>query len=611
GLEGNGDEYLTIDGFKVTYSFPESYVDKQVLMSLLVFDGDGSDEDKIRINITRDYTPKLRQELPDVWLEEGETRYNVFDMDEYFEDPDEDSLFYSFGETHVNIQINYDHTVDISAPSNWNGVDTVTFRARDPMGAIAEDTILVFVQPINDPPIIEGLPEIFTVHHDWDYSLNLLPYISDEDNEMNELFLILADEHIRIDPLSHLKIIMNYPRSMLGMEVAVDLVVSDGRDTGSQSVTVKVTDNWPPEIQREMADVSFYEDEELVNAFNLNDYFTDKDSKTLFYTRGQEFVKIIINVDGSVDFTALDNWFGVEIVTFRATDETNAFVENVITVTVIPVNDPPVIKPIPTQKGQVNHLWKIGLKEFISDIDNDFSELEITVDSYIIDVMVSGDELLIYSDEPIVENVTIIVSDGMMTISKSLLIEIYEGESTPSGSNDNLLPNLWLLILVILILVSLSGYTAYRKYVGNYRIEEIFWINNNGILITHVSSTKSKHVADEYVVSGMLTAIVNFTQEAFTDTAQNKAAWGVKEIQMDEKNILVERGEHTFLATVFSGRSGKILYSKSGNVLRKVEGKYEKKLKSWDGNLNKYKGAKKIIGSMLPSETQEKSKVKK
>ena len=44
-----------------------------------------------------------------MWLEEGEMKLNVFDLDEYFDDPDEDSLFYSFGETHVSVNINENH----------------------------------------------------------------------------------------------------------------------------------------------------------------------------------------------------------------------------------------------------------------------------------------------------------------------------------------------------------------------------------------------------------------------------------------------------------------------------------------------------------------------
>jgi hypothetical protein len=147
--------------------------------------------------------------------------------------------------------------------------------------------------------------------------------------------------------------------------------------------------------------------------------------------------------------------------------------------------------------------------------------------------------------------------------------------------------------------------------VGNYRVEEVFWINNNGILLSHVTSTKSKHRADEFVVSSMLTAIVNFTQDAFSDEEKDRAAWGIKEIQMDEKNILVERGKYSLLATVFTGKSGKRLYSKSGAILRNVEEKHKEKLKGWDGNLSHFKGAKIVLDEILPLNTPDEPEIKK
>ncbi len=602
---------IQVSGFKVTYNYPESCINKQIFISLIAFDGNGSDGDTIQINVTDNYSPKLKSELPDVLLEEGEIKYNVFDLNDHFEDPDENSLFYSIGDTHVSVIINENHSVDISSPSGWNGVDIVTFRARDPIGAIAEDTILVTVVPVNDPPVIEGVPDIFIVHYDADYSFDLTPYISDEDNDIDELFLILSDEYIRTDPVNTVKIIMNYPEELIGMEIPVRLIVSDGLDTGSTEVTVKVTDDWPPEILKTIPDISFYEDEIVKNLFDLNEYFSDRDSNALYFSYGQENVNIIINSNGSVDFSALPNWNGVETVTFRATDPTDAFAENIITVTVIPVNDAPIIQPIPDQIGIAKNLWRVDLTEFIDDIDNDITELKISVISNKLDIIISGRELVIYSEKPLIEKITITVNDGLEEASGTMLIEIQEEHSKSAAMDNNLISLLWLLILIIIIIVTLTGYTAWRRYVGNYRTEEVFWIYNDGILIFHETSKKTKRRADKNIVSGMLTGILDFTQEAFSEEELNKKEWGIKEIQMNGKNILVERGNYTFLATIFSGRSGKKLYAESRNVLKIVESKYKKKLKDWDGNTKKLIGAKKILKSMVTSKIHNNSKLKK
>ncbi len=598
-IDANQNEHLVINGLKVTYTYPEAFVGKTIYVSLIVFDGEGSSGDTIQVNVTDDYTPILKRELPDVFLFEGETKKNVFDIDEYFDDPDKDSLFYSYGETHILVEINNDHTVDITAPNNWHGVETVIFRARDPLGAIAEDDILVTVYPINDPPMISGIPDYFIIHYDSDYIFDLTPYISDEDNETEDLFLILSDQYIRTDPLNHLKIIMNYPKSMFGLEIRVRLTVSDGIDTDSSDVMVKITDSWPPELINELPDISFFEDDELQNAFNLNNFFTDRDSNALYFSYGQKNVKITINPDGSVDFTAEPNWYGVEKVTFKATDPVNAFVESVILVTVNPVNDPPVLKPLPNQEGIEKQLWKFDLSNYIYDIDNEISELTINVYANNIDITVKDKELLIYSSKPTLENISITVSDGFSESSQNMIIKIGAENSQTPIVRDTGFDLLWLFIFLIIIIISITGFTYWRRYIGDYKIEEVFCISNNGILISHISSNKIHHMANEQIVSGMLTAVLSFTQDAFSDEIKNKKAWNIKEIQMNEKNILIERGNHVYLATVFTGKSGKRLYSKSRIILKNLEHKFKNEFKFWDGNVTKLSSSKEILNSML------------
>jgi uncharacterized repeat protein (TIGR01451 family) len=598
-------KHTQVDGFKVTYDFPESLVGQQVFVSLIIFDGNSSDSDTIQINITADYTPELTNDLPDIWLEEGEAKFGLFDLDDYFVDPDGDSLFYSFGETYVTVQINEDHSVDISSSTDWHGVDTVTFRARDPIGAIAEDTIYVTVTPINDPPVLTGLPETFIVHYESDYSFDLTPYVSDKDNTHDELSLILSDVYIRTDPLNHLKIIMNYPKELVGLEISVTLIVTDGLASGAQSVKIKVTNYWPPEIRRNLPDVSFFEDELVLDKFNLDNFFSDKDSDTLYYSYGQKYINITINKNHSVDFTADRNWHGVEIVTFRARDSTEAFVESVIKVTVVPVNDPPIIKPLPNQQLKAKQILKFDLTDYIDDIDNNITDLTITAESEKIDVLISGRKLVIYSDEPLIDVIKITISDGSSTTTEPMLIEFQGDTPDASAYEDFLLSILLFMLVIITIFISTTGYVGYRRYFGDYEVDEVFWIYENGILISHVTPKKKIRQADKEIVSGMLTAILDFSEDAFAEIGKDKAGCRIKEIQMDEKNILVERGKYTFLATVFYGRSGKKLYLKSGEVMKNLEGRYDTELIAWDGDCDELVGGNLIIKSILLPKTNE------
>jgi hypothetical protein len=195
----------------------------------------------------------------------------------------------------VHIKINTNHSVDISAQSEWTGSELVTFRARDPIGALAEDTIVITVIPINDPPIIYGVPD-FYIRFDHDYRFDLTPYIHDNDNSSEELKIKLSDpEHIRLGISNNLVIILNYPIDFLGQSVVVRITVSDGLDSSFQEITIKVTEDFPPELISPLPDIVFLEDELYENALDLNNYFLDVDGDVLYYTYGNKYINITIN----------------------------------------------------------------------------------------------------------------------------------------------------------------------------------------------------------------------------------------------------------------------------------------------------------------------------
>ena len=62
---------------------------------------------------------------------------------------------------------------------------------------------------VNVPPTIDGVPDL-VVHFDWDYSIDLRPYITDPDNTEAELFLLFSDTvNARVDATDHLTMVLN------------------------------------------------------------------------------------------------------------------------------------------------------------------------------------------------------------------------------------------------------------------------------------------------------------------------------------------------------------------------------------------------------------------
>ena len=179
-----------------------------------------------------------------------------------------------------------------------------------------------------------------------------------------------------------------------------------------------------------------------------------------------------------------------------------------------------------------------------------------------------------------------------------------------------LISNMWLIVSLIFIIVTIAGFAAYRRYFGKYKVEEVFWLNKVGILIFHESfiprkikpkrKQKKVKIRDDNKV---LPKIIDYIEELYKVKKSSKNE--IKEFQINEKNVLVCGGKNTFIITVYSGRSRKKLYSENKTLLRAMEFKYGPKLKGWkDGTSARYiKDARKTIKTILsPSESKISSK---
>ena len=605
------ETFITIKGLKATYNYPHRLLGQTLYATVSVWDGEEVVKDVISILVTSDYVPELIKELPDIWLYEGTTKYNAFDLDDYFIDPDNDAIYFTYGETNLKITIHDNHSVDISALSEWTGTELITFRATDPIGALAEDSLNITVIPVNDPPIFNDVPD-FMIRHGRDYRFDLTPYISDRDNTLDELKISVNDtDNIRIDMQNHLVIIMNYPAQYLGQSRVVRLSVSDAVASTHQEVTITITDNFPPELLKPMPDILFHEDTQLLRTFNLNTYFLDVDGDVKFYTLGNKFVNITIHGDHTVDFRAPADWFGTESVQFRGTDPSGAFVEDSIFVTVLPVNDAPVLLPLPTQYGNESERWVLDLRPYIIDVDNNLSELEIHVDTE--HVIVSGSTLIFYGWRELPNQVEVIVEDSEYRVSRTIEIELKLAKRGPTLTYWDLVMNILpILIIIILIIIAVASF-IYRKKT-RFTVEELFLIHSGGTLINHQTRKQQTNV-DDIIFSGMFTAVQDFIKDSFAtrtdgDGNYSKATdntWALDEMKMGDNKILIERSEHTYLAVIFDGEGAWKLRKIVKQLMTTLEDKYALILPTWDGDMKKLKGAKEILSVLIKPEKSPKS----
>lgn len=567
--------YASVSGFVVTYNYPESMIG-EVYVTITVSDGEYSQNKLIKITISSDHPPQSILDLPDVTLFENEIRLSEFDLDEHFSDSDGDTLKMSVGYSNVDITINENNTVEFNATGEWSGSEMVTFRAEDPMGARAEQTIMVTVIPVNDPPVIKQLPTIY-VHFNHSYVFDLLWYISDKDNEIEDLVIETSDSgNVTING-TVLNILYPKIEGIPGNTYTVPLTinVSDGVFTVSAEVTIIVGDNFPPTVWPALDDVSIFEDEVLSGAYNLDDHFFDLEGAPLTFTFNSAYINVTIHDNNTVDFTPPPNWFGWELIQIRGTDDKGAFYEELVMVTVLPVNDPPSIADIPLQKGQKGESWVLDLTEYISDIDNELSNLTVTVDSPYVEIV--GYVLVFnYPANMTEDTVWITVSDGELETTTAVNVLIESPTTVPDIGA--LLLSIPPAILIVAFLVLL----LFRR--GMYALEDLFLITKSGLLIEHAGTTRDYEKGDEKdedILAGMFVAVQEFIRDSFGGDEEEH----LKRLDYGDKTVLIYRGDHIILASFLTGALTKPFYRKMRMFVEDVEEHYEGEVEDWSGDI--------------------------
>ncbi len=595
-----GRGYAEVNGLVVTYHYPQSRVKEAIRVTLTISDGIDSAQTIISINVTTNFPPELTNKIPDIILIENSTLYNVFDLDDYFSDRDIEDLVFSSDSFHINVHINPNNTVDITALGQWTGTELITFRAKDPAGAIAEGYSNVTIVPKNDAPIISGVPDL-VIHFDYFYAFDLSPYIYDGDNLTSELIVWTSEstDYIWLQQNNNLGIVVNYPKSLNGTTIPVTIHVSDGMETTSQQILISVTSDFSPELLNELPDISFNEDTVIKSAFSLSDYFHDPDDDTLTYTTNEKFIIITINDNLSVDFSAPENWYGSEIIKFRATDPYGALVENRILVVVVAVNDPPTILKIPDQEKDEGDQWILDLFKYITDVDNDISELTINVHSesgqgY---VKLVGTMLIFQYPKGIFKDVIeVTLSDGEYETSLNFNVSLKRTVSVA--------PSIWDMVawpwLLFIFSISLCMAFVVHRNKSRYHVYEAYLIHETGLALAYASRKKNMELED-LIISGMFTAIQDFINNTLSGSTFDD--WKLDELKFGDGKMIIEKSRNIFIAVIFKGNGSK-LRSRVKKLLEDISNKYADELEGWDGDMTKIDGIDEMTMSLISNKEE-------
>jgi hypothetical protein len=114
----------------------------------------------VSITVTPVNDPPVVSDIPNITFPEDGSDSSI-DLDNYVSDVDntDAEMTWTFtGNVNIIVSINpVTRVVTFTAPTNWFGQETITFRATDPGGLWDEDATIVTVTSVNDPPVASNL----------------------------------------------------------------------------------------------------------------------------------------------------------------------------------------------------------------------------------------------------------------------------------------------------------------------------------------------------------------------------------------------------------------------------------------------------------------------
>jgi regulation of enolase protein 1 (concanavalin A-like superfamily) len=593
-VDGASASYATIRWLTITFNYPLALNGTTQYVVVTVSDGDKSAPTVVKITVTDDNVPES-QRLPDLTMKQGEAMIGPFNLDNYFTDQDADVLYFASGCDHIKVVIQPNHTVDFYAPLDWWGQEYIIFIATDPHGARTEQAMSVTVLHVNQPPTIAGVPDL-KVRFDSRYDFDLAPYIWDPDNSIDTLSIGTDDTHIAVIGTT---ISLLYPQSMNGTRVQVVISVSDGELADSMTINVTISDDYPPYVRpapNNPPDHSFLEDNEISYPMvgSLSDFFADAEGAgaLTFYafSSSPNVTATAIEIapgSWSIDFVADPYYNGFSVFTIRATDTEGSIVEYTVNLEVVPVPNAPVLEILPKHITLVEGTQiSIDLSQNVTDPDLDdtqfnFQAISEYVPEYI--VMRSGvlvlefQDFLGSSEESRTFEITIRVTDSSgLSDSDTLTITVVRAPPVHAARD-----NPWLYVGMVAMAGAAIGMLlfAVSRRKKPFVVQDMMLIHNDGFLINRLAHHAEGEI-DQDIMSGMLTAVLNFVEDSMGSSADSLKTFGFKEYQ-----VLVSRGQKVFAAVVFKGDLPGDIDKPMKEFIDTVERVYKKKLANWTGDI--------------------------
>jgi hypothetical protein len=338
-------------------------------------------QDSAVFTVTEVNDAPLVSDIPDQSIEEGSS-FATIALDDYVSDvdnPDAQITWTSSGSSQLLVSIT-NRVASISTPNaEWNGSETITFRASDPGGLFAEDNASFTVTAINDPPVVADIPNQTVPEGGSFVSVALDDYVADVDNADAELsWTFSGNSSLQVSITDRVATIALPAPDWTGSEtITFTATDPDGLSDADEALFAVTAGNKAPDVG-DIPDQTSAEGGSFAS-INLDDYVTDQDNtdaELSWSVSGNSALSVTITDRVAVINVPDAEWSGSETLSFRASDPGGLYDDDTAVFTVTAVNDAPVVSDIPDQSVPAGGTFAaIILDDFVSDIDNADAEL--------------------------------------------------------------------------------------------------------------------------------------------------------------------------------------------------------------------------------------------
>ena len=256
------------------------------------------------------------------------------------------------GPTHGTLVLDPNSGIFTYTPnSNYNGPDIFTYQLCDGGTPNLCDTatVTINVLPVNDPPSVNG--DNVTTPEDTPIAINVLANDFDVETAMNpaSVTVLVQPLHGTVSVNGITGVITYTPNvNYNGTDSFIYQACDQGLPLPALCDTALVRITITPVNDPPVAGDDFFstpEDTPLSGTVTANDYDPDGPGATYTLLTGTAHGSIVFNANGSFTYTPSLNYNGTDVFTYQLCDggTPNLCDTATVTITIVPVNDPPVI----------------------------------------------------------------------------------------------------------------------------------------------------------------------------------------------------------------------------------------------------------------------------